>query len=207
MKAKHFYDYRIAAGIICVIVFGVAGIVSIALPLELYINPNSSNLTNIERIIYCSLCVFSFICAFILVEICSGAMVGWLTVKGNKIIWRCPLHITRTLRADECEYVGIDDFAGSNRGMPVIRGDEISYIYLSQEPLPEKYHHNISDARCKKGFIKFAYSDKLCQELIRVLPAEKTGYLIAFYNRMQASDRAIERDKQRKKRKRKNKNK
>ena len=133
----------------------------------------------------------------------SEKMLSWLNINTKEVVWRSPFHQTVRLQIEKCNYVGIADFAQHNRGLPVVRGDEISYIYLSTEPLPSKYCHRIDATKCKHGFIKFAYSDKLCQELISVLPEDKTKNLVSFYNRMQASDR-INKLKQKKKRKKKN---
>ena len=94
--------------------------------------------------------------------------------------------------------------ADHNRAMPVIRGDEIAYIYLSNKPFPDKYKHKADIVRRKKGTITFAYSDALCQELISFLPEDKTKCLVSFYNRMQAADRA-NKVKQQNKKKRKSK--
>lgn len=121
-----------------------------------------------------------------------------LTVTPEKLVWRCPFYRTVKMRIDDCKYVTIEDMAHHNRAMPVIRGDEIAYIYLSNQPFPDKYKHKADVVRRKKGTIIFAYSDKLCQKLISILPENKTKYLISFYNRMQANDRVVKRKKRKK---------
>ena len=122
-----------------------------------------------------------------------------LSVSSEKIIWRCPFYRTVKMSITDCEYVTVEDMAYHNRAMPVIRGDEIAYIYLSNQPFPNKYKHKADSVRRKKGTITFAYSDKLCQELISILPEDKTKYLISFYNRMQVADRVNKRKQQKKK--------
>ena len=121
-----------------------------------------------------------------------------LTVTSEKLVWRCPFYRTVKMRIDDCKYVTIEDMAHHNRAMPIIRGDEIAYIYLSNQPFPDKYKHKADVVRRKKGTIIFAYSDKLCQKLISILPENKTKYLISFYNRMQANDRVMKRKKRKK---------
>ena len=125
-----------------------------------------------------------------------------LTVSSEKIVWRCPFYKTIKLNIEDCKYVSVEDMADHNRAMPVIRGDEIAYIYLSDKPFPNKYKHKADVVRRKKGTITFAYSDKLCQALIEALPEDKTKYLVSFYGRMQVSD-TVNRLKQQKKKKRK----
>lgn len=121
-----------------------------------------------------------------------------LTVSSEKLVWRCPFYRTVKMSIADCEYVTIEDMEYHNRAMPVIRGDEIAYIYLSNQPFPDKYKHKADVIRRKKGTIIFAYSDKLCQKLISILPENKTKYLISFYNRMQANDRMMKRKKRKK---------
>ena len=142
-------------------------------------------------------------------------ILSTIAVKKNYIIWHCPFHKTVKILAEDCEYVGIVDSSESIRfrydvqyaayGM-ASRGDAMVYIYLSKIPFPQKYIHRAVEVHCKEGFIKFAYSDKLCLELLEVLPASKTSALRAFYNRMQAVDRVNKR-KHHNKKKRKSKKK
>ena len=83
---------------------------------------------------------------------------------------------------EDCLYVGLADFADHNRGP--LSGAGISYIYLSKTPLPKKYQHKIDSIRCKKGFIKFAYSDKLCKHLSEVLPEKQARIMGGYYSMM-----------------------
>lgn len=129
-----------------------------------------------------------------------------ISISSHKIVWRCPFYRTVEMSVVDCEYVSIEDMADHNRAMPVIRGDEIAYIYLSNKPFPDKYKHKADIVRRKKGTITFAYSDELCQELISILPEDKTKHLVSFYNRMQAADRE-NKLKQQNKKKRKSKKK
>ena len=120
------------------------------------------------------------------------------------------------MSVEDCEYVGLEDSSqyvyfrySIQEAIWTIRsrGDEMVYIYLSKAPFPKKYRHKAIAAPCNQEFIKFAYSDKLCLDLLEVLPAGKTSALRAFYNRMQAVDRANELKKRNKKKKRKSKKK
>ena len=129
-----------------------------------------------------------------------------ISISSEKIIWRCPFYRTVKMTISDCQYVSIEDMADHNRAMPVIRGDEIAYIYISNYPFPDKYKHKADIVRRKKGTITFAYSDELCQELISILPEDKTKHLISFYNRMQSADR-VNKLKQQNKKKRKSKKK
>ena len=125
-----------------------------------------------------------------------------LTVTPSKITWRALFHFSVSLNIEDCMFIGVADMSKNNRGLPVVKGCEESFVYVSQAALPEKNRHTIDQVKCKKGFIRFAYSDKLCQALIAVLPKEKAKFLMSFYNYMQFLEK---RNKRKKKRKTKNK--
>ena len=142
-------------------------------------------------------------------------IVSTLIVKNNCIIWHCPFRKKIKMSVKDCEYVGLEDSSQyvyfryrtqEAAYAALAREDFMVYIYFSKTPFPKKYIHRASAAPCKEGFIKFAYSDKLCLELLEVLPAGKTSALRAFYNRMQAADR-VNKLKQQNKKKRNSKKK
>ncbi len=157
---------------------------------------------------------YLYMILFILLEIfllklACPACCAILTIKEGCIVWKCPLHKTLTIAIEDCKYVGVEDSSANMRvsysQQLVIdaygRSDFFAYIYLSDKPYPEKYRHKASTAPCKKGFIKFSYSDELCEALCEILPKEKVGPLKAFYVRMQMEDEAKRREKEKKKRK------
>lgn len=111
-----------------------------------------------------------------------------LYVYEKKVVLRCFLRKTITLTIENCKYVGVDDYSLLNRVLPVSRGDEVSYIYLSEKPYPQKYRGKITALKSKKGFIKFRYSDTLAEALLEILPDNKDYMLKSFYGRMKAND-------------------
>ena len=163
-------------------------------------------------IVSASLCLF-FVIWFVFM---LPRLIARLTIKNNYIIWKCPLHKTIKMSVEDCVYVGLEDSSQAVHFRYSMqeavwevsrRGDEMVYIYLSKTPFPKKYTHKAVAAPCKEGFIKFSYSDVLCQDLVKILPKGKTHGLIAFYNSMQASDRIRKLKKQEKSQKRKSKKK
>ena len=174
---------------------------------------SKDNILNIKSYIILyftiALCLF-FIIYFIII---LPRLIAILTVKNNCIIWRCPFRKPIKMSVKDCEYVGLEDSSKyvcfrytTQQAVYTMmsRGDEMVYIYLSKTPFPQKYAHKAAAAPCKQGFIKFAYSDELCEELIKILPKCKTNGLVSFYNRMQASDRINKLNQKKKKRKKKN---
>lgn len=117
-------------------------------------------------------------------------MSSYLTVSPQKIFWKCPFRKSVSLNIEDCKFVGIDDMADNTILMPT-RGDEISFIYLSTKPFPDKYHHkaNLVLEKRPKDLIVFHYSDALCEKLMEVLPKEEAKEIASFYARMKAHDR------------------
>jgi len=126
---------------------------------------------------------------------------GKLYIYNNEIILKCPFRRTKTVEIEDCNYVGIEDFSLINRVFPVIRGDEISFIYLSTKPYPEQYKGKITQLKSKKGFIKFAYTDEIAEALFDVLPAQRCYRIKGFYGQMQANDIKTKQRKKQKKNK------
>ena len=188
MKPKTFVEPRWAAAIFFGLVFLFGGaFMFFFFCVGLIENFNEVDFMLFLGLLFCmvmGICSVTFYIYYFLPKCFS-----LLTVSPTEIVWRCPLYRSVKMTIEQCEYIGIEDMADNNIAMPVIRGDEIAYIYLSSSPFPEKYKHKADSVRRKKGIITFAYSDKLCQALIAVIPENKTGYLVSFYNRMQVSDR------------------
>ena len=128
---------------------------------------------------------------------------GRLLVYEDRVVYKCLLRKTRVLRFEECEYIGVENFDKLNRGLPVVRGDETSFIYFSKNPFPQKYVGKVTTLKNSKDFIKITYTDKLAKALIDILPAEKDNLLRSFYAKMQAADRELNANKKRKKSKKK----
>ena len=201
MKSKTFVDPRWVAAIFFGLVFFILGawiLVTAILGLAFY--SDAYDIGGIFAIIFGVVMSIFSILFYVLYWLPKTFSI--ISVSSTKIVWRCPFYRTVKMNIADCEFVSVEDMADHNRAMPVIRGDEIAYIYLSNKPFPGKYKHKADIVRRKKGTITFAYSDKLCQELISVLPEEKTKKLVSFYNRMQAADR-VNKLKQQKKSKKK----
>jgi hypothetical protein len=56
-------------------------------------------------------------------------------------------------------------------------------IYFSTTPYPVQFFNKINKVKCTDGFIKFWYSEELCDYLIATLPHEKTKQLATFKTR------------------------
>ena len=203
MKSKRFIDYRLGAGIVPVIIFCGAAI-GILFVYSLYIK--SFIIQNIppSMLVIATLVVLTLLIGILwCIRYFSRRTMPWLSIKESEIVWRCPLYRTVRLKAEDCLYAKIVDMNDHQIAMPVIRGDELSYIYLSNVPYPKKYQHKADEIKCKKGTIIFAYSDKLCKALIDILPQQDVAQLVAFYNRMQANDKIAQLQEKKRKNKRK----
>jgi len=198
MKSKTFVDPRWLAAIFFGMVFFIGGIGTLGFGIwGLFLLLNAFTISHFALVVFTI--VLSIFAILMYVLFWLPKTFSLLTVSSKKLVWRCPFYRTVKMSIADCEYVTVEDMADHNRAMPIIRGDEIAYIYLSNKPFPDKYKHKADIVRRKKGTITFAYSDKLCQELISILPEDKTKYLVSFYNRMQAADRANKLKQQNKK--------
>lgn len=114
---------------------------------------------------------------------------GRLTVYNDCVVYKCFLRPTRKLYYVDCAEIGVENYEALNRGLPVVRGDETSFIYFSKEGYPSKFHMKISLVKNSRKFLKTSYSDALCEELIKVIPEEKSAALREFYAKMIANDK------------------
>lgn len=200
MKSQFFLDKHRLIGalfLLCIIITPFVCICIYSLPILVEYKFDFSN-SKIAGFPF--LCGMMFFCYGMMYLSLASRAFSVLSIRKNKIMWRCFPFKSVKLNVEDCLYVNIEDMAEHNKGYVPYRGDENSYIYLSSTPLAEKYKHKIDSARCQKGFIKFAYSDKLCLALMEWLPPEKRGNLRAFYNRMQEQDRQLQAQKAAKKR-------
>ncbi len=113
---------------------------------------------------------------------------GRLIVYEDKVVYKCFLRKSITMKIEDIAYAGVDDFHRLREGILKFRGDEYSFIYLSKDPYPDEYRGKIILMKNKKGFIRFSYTDKLAEALIDILPAEKDNLIRAFYGKMKTQD-------------------
>ena len=113
---------------------------------------------------------------------------GRLLVYENKVVYKCLLRKTLTMKKEEIKYAGVEDFHLLNKGVLRFRGDEDAFVYLSTTPFPDEYRGKVTLLKNKTGFIKFTYSDNLAETLIDILPAETDNLIRAFYGRMKSQD-------------------
>ena len=98
-----------------------------------------------------------------------------LKVTNKLIEWKCPFRRSQRINAAECRYFGVQ-LEDSHNGL------DYAFIYISKGPYPQEYDHKIDKMKCSEDFIKFWYSDELCDYLIEQFPANRTGPL-QYYRR------------------------
>ena len=98
-----------------------------------------------------------------------------LTVTSQTIEWKCPFRRTCKIPTLECRYFGVQ-LEDSHNGL------DYAFIYISKDPYPKEYEHRINKLKCSDGFIKFWYSDELCDYLVEKFPHNRTGPL-QYYRR------------------------
>ena len=93
-----------------------------------------------------------------------------IEVTDNSIIWSCPLKHSHTLLLFECKFFGVQ-LEESYNGLPY------PFIYISKHPYPRELEGKINKIRCSNEFVKFWYSDDLCNCLIAKFSNNRTGPL------------------------------
>lgn len=189
MKPKIFRDYRFPIGLIGIIGIGSPYAFCLYMMWHIIDALRRGSIDLVTFIITVAIYVFFGVWIVWFFRYLGSRTLSWLKVTEDEIVWRSPFHFALKMRLNDCVYIGVDDMDDDNKVIPIVRGDEVSYIYFSSEPFPNKYKHKINRLKCKKNFIKFAYSDKLCEHLIKVFPQDKINKLTGFYNLMQAQDR------------------
>ena len=135
---------------------------------------------------------------------------GKLVLGEDYISFHCFPLPPKTLKIEDCRYIGIADFRKHNRAEKLEKKDlflnpTCVAIYFSAEPYPAEYDGLVDELKCKPGFIKFLYSDCLAEAVMQRWPT-KSGAVARFYTTrsFQISQYAAN---QKRKRKRKNRKK
>lgn len=184
---KHFYNRNLVAGIAGVSLMGAGSLFFFAMMAASIVFCIQGD---VEFVLYATISfVFCVVCAWTM-RILSLKGLSKLTIKENLIVWSCPFHNSKKVLLNECQYIEIVDMIHHYR-LPLIRGDEASFIWISTQQFPSQFQHQADCIKCKDGSIIFPYSDKLAEELMRILPQEKTNRLGAFYHRMKQKDRLL----------------
>ena len=191
MKPQKFYDSLMPIMLLIEVLFGF-GILSLAifmgiLPFFMISVEEAFSKLLIYLILMFGVAVYWFL-GFIMSPFIFDRAFGRLLVYEDRVVYKCFLRKSITIKIEEVAYAGVDDFHRLREGILKIRGDEYSFIYLSKNPYPDEYIGKIILLKNKKGFIKFSYSDKLAQALIDILPAEKDNLIRAFYGKMKSQD-------------------
>lgn len=177
MKKRFFVDWRFPAGVAGILGIGIAyafclymfryciqGYIAQTIPPALFLGVCFMYLLMTLGIVW----FFRFL---------GQRAMPLLIVNEKRILWIALFHLPVCMKIEDCNYIGVADMSAHNRGLPVIRGYEESYIYFSAQPLSHQYQHKIDSAKSKKGFIKFAYSEKLYQTTMAIFPSQKTNML------------------------------
>lgn len=134
--------------------------------------------------------------AVLMIAILAGAMIlggvilhkhywakcfSTLIVTEKEIIWKCPFRKKLSLDWDECKYIGVQ-LEESYNGLPY------PFIFFSNKPYPSDFYGKIDQLSCKRGFIKFWYSEELCDYLVTTLPGHKAGSLLHYRIKSRKTD-------------------
>lgn len=147
-----------------------------------------SPLQNVLFILF--LCLFPIVPFTVLKPIWQRCF-GTLVVDQEQIIFTGFLIRAIRMKIKDCKYVGLAAFSDgildgsvNHTTYNYLNTVHIS-IYFSVEPCPRKCKNRIDLFHCKKGFIKFRYTDKLCSHIMSVFPKSSTSELAGYYHMRQ----------------------
>ncbi len=206
MKTKHIFNKLFPLGVIWLIIFTVGTLAVTDGSVVGFIICAVVEEANLPWYIYVFVVIIGVVVTWWVIRGSRDILerlASWLTIKEDAIVWHCPLYRSIKMNKDECIHIGIDDMNDHRGGVPILRGDEYAFIYISTTPLPDKYHHKIDTAKCKKGFIRMPYSDKLAKALVEWLPKEKSNQVRAFHCKMQANSQILYQAKKQQRKKKK----
>ena len=134
---------------------------------------------------------------------------GKLVLTKDCISFHCFPFPPQTLNVNNCRYIGIADFRKHYRVEKLGKKDlflnpTCVTIYFSAEPYPYEYDGLVDELKCKPGFIKFLYSDRLAETVMQRWPT-KSGEVARFHTArsFQTSQYATDQKRKKKRRKRK----
>jgi len=96
-----------------------------------------------------------------------------LTISEQYVCWKCLFRRSISMSIEECGYIGVQEEESAN-GLPY------PFVYFSSKPYPLKYSGKINKLPCTQGFIKFWYSEDLCQYLVDHFQGNQTGALLSY---------------------------
>lgn len=202
MPRKTFYDCRMPIGILALVLMGGGSLVLAISAVVMIVGYIEEAFSEQEAILGAVFYLFfSLLCAWC-TRCLSFRMLPQLTLKGETIIWKCPFHKNQKVNVTECLYVTVEDM-NDHYKLPLVRGDEASFIWLSNQPFPSQFKHKADNVKCKSGSIIFPYSNKVAEALVEILPKDRTNQLHAFYYQIKWRERQLQNLAKRKKGKKK----
>ncbi len=96
-----------------------------------------------------------------------------LEITEDKIIWKCPFRKTQSMSLDDCVVIGACREHVKN-------GIRSECIYISDIAMPTIDTDLRGGLKRSRHLIKYVYSDKLCDYLIRKVPDKRTRTLGAY---------------------------
>ena len=131
-----------------------------------------------------------YVLAYVVVapEILAALYIG----EEGKIVWKMPLFKRVTMTVTPQVHITVNRGQGRQTAVSEIeRLRYCRYICFSTTEIPVARKNKINSLRCKEGFIRFPYTDRLCLELIARLPADATVQLQAFYDGVKSEEARI----------------
>lgn len=119
--------------------------------------------------------------AFLLFGICLIQYAFWekcfsyLIIRENFVVWKCPLRKSISVSCVNCYEIGLEYEDAYVKNI-------YPYIYFVSFPYSKENSKYYGKVKCKKGLIKFRYTNKLAKYVITNYP-NKVSYSLSKYYR------------------------
>ena len=125
-------------------------------------------------VVFCIICTLFF--CFYVISI-SNQLFSWAHFKKNSVEIFVPFKKKINMQYDKCCDIGVASY--THGFLNSKSGTKFTYIYLSYNIIDKKYKNNINLLKPTNEFIKFGYTQKTYDYLIKVLPSKQSNMLRA----------------------------
>lgn len=124
------------------------------------------------------MCVFAWLSLLFFAWTNRRQLYSWGVFKENGVYISVPFQKNSLIEYDKCMSCGIGVYRHAFMNSPhSIWGTNVSFIFLSIEPFPEKYRTQINLWMPSSTQIKVHFSNKLYEYLLTVLPQKNARML------------------------------
>lgn len=108
---------------------------------------------------------------------------SYLIIEDEIVTWKCPLRKSISIPLADCKIIGLEYEDAYIK-------NEYAYIYFVTFPYSKENSKYYGKVKCKEGLIKFRYTSKLAEYMIKNY-SDKTSYSLNKYYRDHKKDKTL----------------